>query len=83
MSAIRVQFLFISIIIFLGIWLTGFDKVHWLLYLPAVFLALAGITGICPGLIIFTKLGLKGSADIKNPPTGEAQIQVAEQAADE
>jgi len=48
-----------SAMILLGIWLTGFNVVHWLLYVPVVFLAFAGITGICPGYIIFTKLGLK------------------------
>jgi hypothetical protein len=35
-----------------GIWLTGFDKVHWLLYVPAVFFYLAAATGICVGLVI-------------------------------
>jgi len=59
MSALRVLFLFMSAMILLGIWLTGFNVVHWLLYVPVVFLAFAGITGICPGYIIFTKLGLK------------------------
>lgn len=39
-------------IIWLGIGLTGFDAVHWLLYVPAVFFTFAVITGICPGLII-------------------------------
>lgn len=35
-----------------GIWLSGFNPVHWLWYLPAGFLAFAALTGICPGLII-------------------------------
>jgi hypothetical protein len=60
MSALRVLFLVIAAVILLGIWLTGFGVAHWVLYLPAAFLAFAGITGICPGLIILTKLGLKG-----------------------
>lgn len=51
-KALRVTFLIIGMITFLGIWLTGFDAVHWLLYLPAAFLIFAGITGICPSLII-------------------------------
>jgi len=59
MSALRVLFLFMSAIILLGIWLTGFNVVHWLLYVPVVFLAFAAVTGICPGYMIFTKLGLK------------------------
>jgi len=34
----------------LGIWLTGFNTVHWLLYVPVVFFYFAAVTGICPGL---------------------------------
>jgi len=37
-------------VVLLGIWLTGFDKVHWLLYVPVVFFYFAAVTGICPGL---------------------------------
>lgn len=51
-KALRMTFLIIGLIIFLGIWLTGFDVAHWVLLLPAVFLTFAGITGICPSLII-------------------------------
>jgi hypothetical protein len=58
-SALRVQFISVALIIFIGIWLTGFDKVHWFLYVPVGALALAGITGICPGLIMLKKIGLK------------------------
>lgn len=39
-------------IIWLGIGLTGFGVVHWLLYVPALFFTFAVVTGICPGLII-------------------------------
>jgi len=52
-------FLSIATIIFAGIWLTGFDRVHWILYLPPAFLAFAGISGICPGLIFWRKLGFR------------------------
>jgi len=34
--------------------------VHWVLYVPVAALAFAGITGICPGYLIFRKLGFKG-----------------------
>jgi hypothetical protein len=51
-SAVRFFFLFISSVIWLGIWQTGFTTAHWLLYVPAIFLAFAAISGICPGLII-------------------------------
>jgi len=39
-----------AVIMFIGIWLSGFDKVHWFIYLiPCVF-ALSATFGICPGL---------------------------------
>jgi len=60
MSAIRMLFLFMAAFISLGIWLTGINNVHWLLYIPPVALAFAGITGICPGYLIFKKLGFRG-----------------------
>jgi hypothetical protein len=62
MSAIRMLFLFMAVFIAVGIWLTGFNTVHWLLYIPVVALAFAGITGICPGYMIFKKLGFKGQS---------------------
>lgn len=52
-------FLSIGAVIFTGIWLTGFDKVSWLLYAPLIFMVFAGATGICPGLIFWKKLGFK------------------------
>jgi hypothetical protein len=54
------QFLLVAGLILVGIWLTGFNNVHWFLYLPVAGLAFAGITGICPGYIILQKLGFKG-----------------------
>ena len=58
-SSLRAQFISIALIVFIGIWLTGFDKVHWFLYVPVVLFTFAGITGICPGLIFWRKMGLK------------------------
>jgi hypothetical protein len=51
-TAVRFFFLFVSTVIWLGIWETGFSTAHWLLYVPAIFLSFAAITGICPGLIV-------------------------------
>ena len=48
MSALRMLFLFMAAFISLGIWLTGINNVHWLLYIPPAALLFAGITGICP-----------------------------------
>jgi hypothetical protein len=58
-SALRAQFLTVALLIFIGIWLTGLDKVHWFLYVLVGLFSLAGITGICPGLIFWRKIGLK------------------------
>lgn len=46
----RFFLLVMAALIWAGIWLTGFETVHWLLYLPAVFFVFAAVTGICPGL---------------------------------
>jgi hypothetical protein len=62
MNAMRMTMLTIAAIMLAGIWLTGFDKAHWVLYLPPAFLAFAGITGICPGLIFWSKAGFRNEA---------------------
>jgi len=41
-----------SLIILVGIWLTGFDIVHWSLYLVPAFFIFAAATGLCLGLAI-------------------------------
>lgn len=51
-NALRMTFIFMASLIWVGLWLTGFNSVHWVLFLPAAFLSFAGITGICPGLIL-------------------------------
>ena len=50
----RVWFALFGIILWLGIYLTGFSTVHWLLYVPAVALIFAAITGICPSQILIS-----------------------------
>jgi len=62
----RFFLLLMGLVIWLGIWLTGFGTAHWVLYLPAAFFPLAAATGICPGMMVSNKLfGEK-------PETGEA-----------
>lgn len=61
MSALRMLFLSIAAITLIGIGLTGFDRVNWVLYLPVILLSFAGITGICPGLIFWSKLGFRNA----------------------
>ena len=55
-KALRLTFVLIGLVVFLGIWLTGVNVVHWLLFLPAILLVFAGVTGICPSLIINKKI---------------------------
>lgn len=52
----RFFLLVVSSVIWLGIWLTGFATVHWVLYVPAGFLLFAAISGICPGIIFSNML---------------------------
>jgi len=55
-SAMKAFFLFMGAILWLGIWLTGFNVVNWVLYLPAIFFIFSAVTGICPGLIFFKSI---------------------------
>ena len=59
MNAMRMTQLTIALLILAGIWLTGFDSVHWLLYVPVALLAFAGLSGICIGMKVWGKLGFK------------------------
>ena len=43
-------------ILLVGIWLTGFQTVHWFLYLVPAFFLIAAAVGICPGLLFAQKL---------------------------
>jgi len=57
-KSMRFFFLGAGLVIWLGIYLTGYDVVHWFAYFPAVFFLFAAVTGICPG-IIFSKMIFK------------------------
>ncbi len=59
MTAIRMFLLVMSALVASGIYLSGYNSVHWLLYIPAIGLAFAGITGTCPSIMLFKKLGFK------------------------
>jgi len=54
--AMKAFFLFVGLFMWVGIWLTGFAVVHWLLYLPATFFLISAVTGICPGMIFFQEI---------------------------
>jgi len=51
-SSMRLFMFNASLIILVGIWLTGFDSVHWSLYLVPFFFIFAAVTGLCLGLVI-------------------------------
>jgi len=55
-TSMRIWFAIVGIILWAGIYFTGFDKIHWLLYLPAAGFIFAAITGICPSLIALRKM---------------------------
>ena len=50
--SVRLFLFAVGSVIWGGIVLTGVSVVHWLLFVPAVFLSLAALTGFCPGMII-------------------------------
>jgi hypothetical protein len=59
-KSIRIWYAFISVILWTGIYLTGFSKVHLLIYLPAIGFVFGAITGICPSqMAIFKMFGVK------------------------
>ena len=61
--AMRFFLLVAASMVWLGIFLTGFHEVHWVLYLPASFFLFAAVSGICPGIIFSNMLfGEKASA---------------------
>lgn len=59
MSAQRMLFVVIATMISSGIFLTGFNQVHWLLYVPVVGMLFAAASGYCPGIAILKKIGFK------------------------
>jgi hypothetical protein len=56
MSALRMVYLTIAVVILLGIMLTGFTQAHLVLYIPVVFLTFASVTGFCPGLVFWSRI---------------------------
>lgn len=55
-TSLKAFFLCVGLVLWAGIWLTGFDIVHWLLYVPATFFLFSAVTGICPGIIFFKEI---------------------------
>jgi len=55
-KSLRIWFVFVAILLWTGIYLTGFSNVSWILYIPAAGFILAAIIGICPSFLIASKL---------------------------
>jgi len=55
-SAFRSFVFSLACVLLLGIYLTGFNVVHWVLYIPTAAMFFAAITGICPGMIMSNKM---------------------------
>ncbi len=51
-SEMRLWFIGPILMLWGGIYLTGFDVVHWLIYIPASFALFAFLTGLCPGMLL-------------------------------
>ena len=51
-----IWFAFVGVILWVGIYLTGFSTVNWLLYLPAAGFTFSAVTGICLSLMAISKM---------------------------
>lgn len=40
------------LMLWLGIYFTGFESTHFLIYIPAVMSVFAFVTGLCPGMLL-------------------------------
>lgn len=58
-SATRMTFLSVAAVVAIGNTLTGWGTVSFILWIPPIALSLAAITGVCPFLIVWQKLGFK------------------------
>ena len=52
---IRILLFLAGVVTWVGIYMSGLETVHWVLFLPASFFLFASLTGICPGLVLFQK----------------------------
>ena len=48
----RLTFFNTSVLAFIGIYLTGYNQVHWFIYVVPVVYLFSAATGFCPGLAI-------------------------------
>ncbi|MCH9741011.1 MAG: hypothetical protein K0U38_09265 [Epsilonproteobacteria bacterium] len=55
-TEMRLWFIGPILMLWIGIYLTGFDVVHWLIYVPAIFALFAFLTGLCPGMFLIRNI---------------------------
>jgi len=60
-ASMRIWFGFVGMILWTGIYLTGFSRTNWVLYVPAAGFILGAITGLCPSLTVVSKMFVKKS----------------------
>ncbi|MDO3626718.1 hypothetical protein [Mucilaginibacter sp. BT774] len=58
-TSMRIWFAFVGTILWTGIYLTGFSKANWVLYVPAAGFILGAVTGLCPSLTVISKIFIK------------------------
>jgi hypothetical protein len=56
-SANRMTYASVALVVTIGNTLTGWDVISWILWIPPFALGAAAITGVCPFKIGFVKLG--------------------------
>ena len=55
-KSMRVWYALMALVLWTGIYLTGFSVVSWVFYIPASASVIAVITGICPSLDVISKI---------------------------
>ena len=60
-TEMRLWFIGPMLMLWIGIYFTGFGIVHWLIYIPAVMSVFALVTGLCPGMFLIRNILAVGS----------------------
>lgn len=58
-KSMRIWFAFVGTILWTGIYLMGFSRTNWVLYVPAAGFILGAVTGLCPSLTVISKIFFK------------------------
>jgi len=55
-NEMRFWFIGPMLMLWIGIYFTGLDVIHWLIYIPAVMSVFALATGLCPGMLLIRNI---------------------------